>query len=367
MIDDIDDLDPVELPIDGILDLHTFRPREIKDLVVDYLGECRKKGILDVRIIHGKGTGSLRRTVHSVLNKETGVYSYRLAEVQRGSWGATIVRLRPLISDSAFLVNESRARNVALSRDRFARLWVTDSTRRLWEDFSRAVYPLDDVELPLRNRFYLGVLDAALRRDPRTVFLNLAAGFTSYPFLVETLPRAIEVDFEHVCNFKRSKIAEWQEKGLMPPREIEFMPCDLSSECDLDSLASRLGEILPAATSVVFLEGITYYLRAARLERILGILANAQRPRSIVALDFWTPDVEQHPVHLRLRRFFAERFGHAESDYSLFERDTFRSVDGYDLVEMCDIAELEKRFSSDQKLADPLEIIPECYAVLEHR
>ncbi|HWR68032.1 MAG TPA: Smr/MutS family protein, partial [Desulfomonilia bacterium] len=56
-----------ELVVDGTLDLHMFSPRDIKDLVPDYLEECREKGILSVRIIHGKGTGTLRRTVHAIL------------------------------------------------------------------------------------------------------------------------------------------------------------------------------------------------------------------------------------------------------------------------------------------------------------
>jgi DNA-nicking Smr family endonuclease len=93
--DDIDDLDPVALPIDGVLDLHTFNPRELKPLVVDYLAECRKRGILEVRIIHGKGTGTLRRTVQSILDKRPEVASYRLADGGGGSWGATIVFLKP--------------------------------------------------------------------------------------------------------------------------------------------------------------------------------------------------------------------------------------------------------------------------------
>jgi DNA-nicking Smr family endonuclease len=95
-----DQPDPVELPIDGALDLHTFHPREVKDLVPEYLAACRAKGILEVRIIHGKGTGALRRTVHAVLDRLPEVVSYRLAEEDRGSWGATLVVLAPDDEDS---------------------------------------------------------------------------------------------------------------------------------------------------------------------------------------------------------------------------------------------------------------------------
>jgi len=85
-----------ELVVDGTLDLHMFNPRDIKKLVPDYLEECREKGILSIRIIHGKGTGTLRRTVHATLERLPWVSSYALASEWEGGWGATVVTLKPL-------------------------------------------------------------------------------------------------------------------------------------------------------------------------------------------------------------------------------------------------------------------------------
>jgi len=87
--------EPIPLEIDGILDLHMFPPDEIKELVPDYLAACLAAGILDVRIIHGKGIGVLRTIVAGILTEHPQVASF--AHPNDGSgWGATVVRLRPL-------------------------------------------------------------------------------------------------------------------------------------------------------------------------------------------------------------------------------------------------------------------------------
>jgi DNA-nicking Smr family endonuclease len=93
MCDDLPD-EPVAMPIDGTLDLHAFQPREIKDLVPDYLDACRERGILTVRIIHGKGIGVQREIVRGILGRRDDVLSFGHPG-DRGSWGATVVELAP--------------------------------------------------------------------------------------------------------------------------------------------------------------------------------------------------------------------------------------------------------------------------------
>jgi dsDNA-specific endonuclease/ATPase MutS2 len=93
---------PVELEINGELDLHTFRPSELAPLLKDYIDECRGRGILSLRIIHGKGRGVQRERVHHLLGKSPFVTSFRLAPPEAGGWGATLVELKPLAGNPVF-------------------------------------------------------------------------------------------------------------------------------------------------------------------------------------------------------------------------------------------------------------------------
>lgn len=94
-----DDSDaPVEIPITGELDLHTFAPAEIPDLLDTYLSECVRRGLTSARIIHGKGTGTLRALVQARLQRSPLVAEFVTGDEHRGGWGATIVTLKRGIS-----------------------------------------------------------------------------------------------------------------------------------------------------------------------------------------------------------------------------------------------------------------------------
>jgi len=90
-----DDDEPVEMPIDGTLDLHTFRPQEVGELLDAYFEACLERGITEVRVVHGKGMGTLRRTVEAHLGRDARVARWAPGGFTGGGWGATLVTLRP--------------------------------------------------------------------------------------------------------------------------------------------------------------------------------------------------------------------------------------------------------------------------------
>lgn len=89
-----DDQPPVEIPITGELDLHTFAPRETTRVLDAYIDACLERGIYSLRVIHGKGTGTLREIVHAFLRRDPRVHSFSLGNEASGGWGATCVRLK---------------------------------------------------------------------------------------------------------------------------------------------------------------------------------------------------------------------------------------------------------------------------------
>ena len=87
-------MEPITIPIEDVIDLHTFRPKDVPDLPKDYFSACIDKGVFSVRVIHGKGKGILKKKVHEVLSANQMVESFKDAPQEAGGWGATLVELK---------------------------------------------------------------------------------------------------------------------------------------------------------------------------------------------------------------------------------------------------------------------------------
>jgi O-methyltransferase involved in polyketide biosynthesis len=268
------------------------------------------------------------------------------------------------LSESAFLVNESRARRIDISHDAYAHLWVSNATRRLWNDFTRRVYPYDDIELGLRNRFFLEQVKEYMDSTKNGVFINLGAGFTSYPLLLPTSCLCIELDVPAVIDYKREKIAAFQKEGLMPSRKILFKSTDLENPKDRKEIETFLKMHLRGKSSFIILEGITYYLQRDTLEALFKLCSTIQTNGSRLAFDFWTPSTVSHPVFQRFTRFFSERFHHEPSTYTFLDEESIKKIRGYTITTITDIQQLERIYLTTRILHDYQDILPEQYVVL---
>jgi len=93
-IESISQEEIIEVPIEDVLNLHIYNPKDIRELLVEYISEASKKGFASVRIIHGKGHGVLRRITRSVCKKHALVDFWKTPDGCRGDWGSTIVYLK---------------------------------------------------------------------------------------------------------------------------------------------------------------------------------------------------------------------------------------------------------------------------------
>lgn len=83
----------IVLPLEDWIDLHAFRPREIRSVVASYLQQALDAGFTEVRLVHGRGIGVQREIVRSLLQHHPAVTAFFDAPPERGGWGATVVRL----------------------------------------------------------------------------------------------------------------------------------------------------------------------------------------------------------------------------------------------------------------------------------
>lgn len=89
-----DEAGPVQIPIEDVLDLHAFAPRDVRSVVEEYLQEAAARGFREVRLIHGRGIGVQRQAVRALLERHPLVAAFQDAPAERGGWGATVVALR---------------------------------------------------------------------------------------------------------------------------------------------------------------------------------------------------------------------------------------------------------------------------------
>ncbi|MDO8461424.1 MAG: class I SAM-dependent methyltransferase [Deltaproteobacteria bacterium] len=255
------------------------------------------------------------------------------------------------ISETALLVNWSKAKNAAISKDRWAHLWVTKESARIAEEYTEKVVPGHPLVPALRNRFFVDALQAFEKKHEEFTFINLAAGFTSYPYLISPHHPVYEIELPHVIAYRKKKIKEFEAAGQLPKRKINFLSLDLNEAPSIKQIEEII--LNQKGTVFVLMEGLLYYLTQEAIDRLFGLWNQSLPKGSQLGFVTWPSAIKDTPAMKGLRGCFEKWLQWPQDQYTWIERDYFSRWDHLKILEETNYLVLEKKYCNR-----PNELVP---------
>lgn len=240
------------------------------------------------------------------------------------------------IYDTAFWTAASRASLENISKDIYAKYWLNEDSKRRHEQYIKQVDSFENLLLSLRNRFFLEQMKEFFDENPNASLINIGAGLTSYPFLLDEKRKYYEVDCEEIVEIKKKKIKEF------PKRKITFISADLNDINEIEKLFSFLEE----GKSFVLLEGLIYYLKKQNVDKLLELIDKIQSSGSRLGIVSWPPALKQRPVFKRFKQFVSKTLDE-DNKYIFHESKEFVNLKNYSLVKQTDYYQLSKEYGQE--------------------
>lgn len=262
------------------------------------------------------------------------------------------------VSETAYLVCELRKRQLGLSKDLFAEHWIPadlkQKVEKFTDDYLAEASPNEDYGVSLRGLFFQKALNEAIS-DGCDQFINIAAGFTSYSLNIESNIKTYELDLQHIVQEKT--VALQKENFKNAKQKPNFIDIDLN---DTDDFSDKISTIAKSK-SVVFMEGISYYLTGEVFLETLKSLKSIIKPGSYLVMDYWDSDYLRSEIFLKQSNFFKKYYEIPES-YLLLDRYEIENLDGF---EVCSLSSALTEAAINQVPPEKYSFLPENYAVLK--
>ena len=248
------------------------------------------------------------------------------------------------ISETAYLTCGCRANNEFLSKDIYAKFWMNNKSREFVSKYLKEVSSLENDLLSLRNRFFLEQLKSFFELNKNSTLINLGAGFSNYPFLLNPNHRYCEVDTSEIINVKIHKLSEFQNKGIFPKRDITFIESNLNKKDGLDKFKKILKKWIGDSLSFVLAEGLIYYLSNDNIKKLFEIIHEIQTPKSRIGIISWPPKFKKFPVFKRFCNFVINNMDEKSNKYTFHNPNEFKKLKNYKLIKQTNYIQLAKQY-----------------------
>ncbi|GEM_PF-3617143 len=254
------------------------------------------------------------------------------------------------VADTAFMVSWIRAQHPTLSKDHWGHLWATDVAREIGADYARVTGALNARAVCLRHRFFAETALAFSRQHPAMALVNIGAGFTSYPFLLDAAHYSIEMDLQSVIEFREARVREWMTTGALPHRTMNFCSIDLENATAEKMLRDLFLQRVGTRPTLVIMEGLLYYLTRPAVDRVFTILSEVLSPHSRIATVAWPHALQNTTVFQAVDTYFQTRLQRPPRAYTFLDADFFHTWKDLRCVETVDYLTVERRYAEEQLL-----------------
>lgn len=274
-----DDTKPIIVPIEDVLDLHTFSPKEIPSLLKEYLNACREAKIYSVRIIHGKGKGFQKNRVRSLLKGHPMVASLSDAPPRAGGWGATIVELRREIDFEspawAQLLDEgARSMGMELDRSQIAQFAAHATELMTWNRTTNLTAITDPVEIAVKHFLDTLPVSSLLPSGSRLLDIGSGGGFPGIPlkilrpdlhvFLIDASRKKVSFQ-KHIISMLGLKDVETRHARAEELKE-ELRPESRRYDVIVSKAVSRLDRFLDQAVPLLGRPGMLIAMKGRSVD-----------------------------------------------------------------------------------------------------
>ncbi|WBL26787.1 class I SAM-dependent methyltransferase [Zunongwangia sp. HGR-M22] len=248
------------------------------------------------------------------------------------------------VHETAFVTSAFRATDKNLSQDNFAQLWQNSKTDKWIAEYLKQVSSEEPFTHCLRNRYFLDEINALVQKNEIDVLINFGSGFSMYPFLLDKKLLHIEIDKPEIVTYKKQKLEHWQQKDVLPKRNIHFIGVDFTSEYK-SGLITKLNTIKGNRPCFILIEGVLFFLNRAETNGLFQLFNTIQNSGDYIGSASFQETIKDTQAFKNLLRFFnlkVEKI--SEDDYQTIDDRYYTSVPNYTLIDQQDYFSLSEKY-----------------------
>jgi len=236
------------------------------------------------------------------------------------------------VEDTAFVIAYYRAQDVEFSKDPYAQLWQNKGAEQIAELFQDQVSPYDGILHCARNRCILEMLEKHAAPEDNSLVINIGAGFSMYPYVLNSKLQHLEIDLPNVASYKREEVRRFIQDGKLPERNVSHRSFNITNKEALAELKAHINTI-KSAKRIILLEGLFFFLSSEELEQLLVFCKDVLSTGDILLCESYDRSIEETEVYHRLLQFFGTDFTLQTQKHVTLPHKFYQHIDGFNLIE----------------------------------